>query len=370
MKNWLVAVVASMLVLSACASNSQKEPNNEETKEPITKTETPKQEDTMVEAQPNVQQIVNGFYNNEVVKTEDEQNKEDVVKELEKYASSEFVATFIQDYFNETDSKLTLIPMDPPLYMDTTKEMDLEPLSNTEYVASQTNTTDMDGTYTIQTTFEVIEDKWKITGVQFEYPESEKEGGNTIAANYDSVEAVINKEFHLPDDYIPADLVEPTVPFPFEEDLPKKLLRQEAATALEEMFEGAKADGIELLAASGYRSFETQDYLFEAYAAEHGEEAANKFSARPGQSEHQTGLAMDVTSRSAGYAIGDVFGETVEGDWVANHAWEYGFIIRYLEGKEDITGYKYEPWHLRYVGKDLAQKVYEAGVTLEEYFGL
>jgi D-alanyl-D-alanine carboxypeptidase len=99
-----------------------------------------------------------------------------------------------------------------------------------------------------------------------------------------------------------------------------------------------------------------------------GQEAADKFSAKPGQSEHQTGLAIDITCEAMNYQLDYSFGVTDEGAWVKENAHRFGFIIRYPEGKEDITGYMYEPWHLRYVGVDLAEEVYNSGLTLEEYF--
>ena len=98
-------------------------------------------------------------------------------------------------------------------------------------------------------------------------------------------------------------------------------------------------------------------------------EKANRTSAKAGQSEHQTGLAMDITLKSLNYELTTSFGNTAEGKWVEKNAHNYGFIIRYPEGKEDITGYSYEPWHIRSVGVDLATKIYNSGLTYEEYLG-
>ncbi|MBS3681449.1 D-alanyl-D-alanine carboxypeptidase family protein [Ornithinibacillus massiliensis] len=179
--------------------------------------------------------------------------------------------------------------------------------------------------------------------------------------------ALINKQHALPADYVPADLVFPDVPFPFVEDLPKKQIRQVAADALEELFAAAEQEGLDLYAQSGFRSFETQEYLFASYVSNHGEEEANKFSARPGESEHQSGLAMDVTSPQVNFDLVIEFGDTKEGKWLKDHAAEYGFIIRYPKGKEDITGYQYEPWHIRYVGVKTASEIMERDITLEEY---
>ncbi|MYL46822.1 carboxypeptidase [Virgibacillus halodenitrificans] len=192
-------------------------------------------------------------------------------------------------------------------------------------------------------------------------------GGATVLQNpYDQL-ALVNKQHALPADYIPKDLVTPKVRFPFTEDLPKKQMRQVAATALEKMFAAADKAGLDLFAQSGYRSYERQDAIFASNLNEHGEEAANKFSARPGESEHQTGLTMDVTSPDINYGLTIEFGKTDEGKWIKKHAAEYGFIIRYPKGKENITKYQYEPWHLRFVGKEAAKEIMTKGITLEEY---
>lgn len=179
---------------------------------------------------------------------------------------------------------------------------------------------------------------------------------------------MINKERNLPSDYKPKDLVIPNIRFPFKEDLPKKKLRKVAATSLEKMFNGADKKGIYLFGASGYRSYNRQKVLFDSYSKRYGKKAANKFSAKPGQSEHQTGLVMDVTSQSVGFRLKEKFGQTKEGKWIKKNAHEYGFIVRYPKGKEDITGYQYEPWHIRYVGKEVAENIYENNITLEEFF--
>jgi D-alanyl-D-alanine carboxypeptidase len=192
--------------------------------------------------------------------------------------------------------------------------------------------------------------------------------GIMVVTNSSSILAVVNKKRNLPSTYAPDDLVIPDVPFSFSGNSPKKQMRKEAAAALENLFAAAKKDGIQLKAVSGYRSYATQKALFQSNADLKGEEDANRTSARPGQSEHQTGLAMDVSSASANYELEPEFGDTKEGKWLAQHAYEHGFIIRFLKGKEDITGYSYEPWHVRYVGKAAAKGITKQNVTLEEYF--
>lgn len=191
-------------------------------------------------------------------------------------------------------------------------------------------------------------------------------GTPVIGNPYDQL-ALINKSHALPEDYIPSDLVTPNVRFPFDEDLPKKKMRQGAAKSLEEMFQAADEAGLTLYAQSGYRSYERQQEIFEANAEAHGEAEANTFSARPGESEHQTGLTMDITSADINFDLITEFGDTPEGKWVKENAADFGFIIRYPEGKEDITDYQYEPWHLRYVGIKAAREIMSEGITLEEY---
>ncbi len=188
-----------------------------------------------------------------------------------------------------------------------------------------------------------------------------------IVENPYEILSVVNKRFSLPSDYEPEDLTEPDVRFPFTEDDPKKQLREEAAHALENLFAAADQVGIQLFAQSGFRSYDRQESIFAANVESDGADHANTYSARPGESEHQTGLVMDVTSEQVNFDLTTDFGETDEGKWVSEHAHEYGFIVRYLEGKEDITEYQYEPWHLRYVGISAATEIKENELTLEEY---
>lgn len=188
------------------------------------------------------------------------------------------------------------------------------------------------------------------------------------AAEPDSVTVMVNKQYKLPEGYKPADLVYPDVPFLFSEKIEKRMMRKTAAAALEKMFAGAKSDGVYLAGVSAYRSEKTQTTLFNNYVKRDGEEKARTYSAVPGHSEHQTGLAIDVSGSDGICAAESCFGGTKEANWLADHAAEYGFIIRYPEGKQAITGYKYEPWHIRYVGKDIAEDIAARGITLEEYY--
>ncbi|MEK0316937.1 M15 family metallopeptidase [Cohnella sp. 56] len=191
--------------------------------------------------------------------------------------------------------------------------------------------------------------------------------GVAVVTNPDSMLVLVNKKRELSSEYAPDDLVKPDVAFSFSGDSPKQKMRKPAAKALEQLFAGAEQDGITLKAVSGYRAYATQKSIFSRNADLKGEEVANRTSARPGQSEHQTGLAMDVSSASANYELEQKFGDTKEGKWLAAHCAEYGFIIRFLKGEEDVTGYSYEPWHVRYVGIDAARQIMAQGVTLEAY---
>ncbi len=157
---------------------------------------------------------------------------------------------------------------------------------------------------------------------------------------------IVNKTYSLPESYNPQGMTPETV------------------AAFQELQAAAKADGFTMNSVSDFRNYATQDTLYHNYVLRDGQEAADRFSARAGHSEHQTGMAIDVN-----YA-GDGFNETPEAKWLADNCWKYGFIIRYPQGKEEITGFKYESWHIRYLGKEWAKKIYDSGLTLEEYFNI
>lgn len=184
----------------------------------------------------------------------------------------------------------------------------------------------------------------------------------------ESITVLVNKELPLPSDYIPDDLVVPNVSFSFSYNDEKKLMRKVAAEALEQLFEAAKADNIYLNGVSAYRSYKRQYEIFTNNVKKQGLDHTMKYSATPGYSEHQTGLAIDVSAESVNNRLDESFGKSAEGKWLAEHAHEYGFIIRYPKDKVQITGYAYEPWHIRYVGKPLAKYIYENNLCLEEYF--
>ena len=136
-----------------------------------------------------------------------------------------------------------------------------------------------------------------------------------------------------------------------------------AYAALQQLQAGAEAAGYSMPLISGYRSYAYQASLYNSYVAQDGQALADTYSARPGHSEHQSGLAFDIGALDNGY------GNTPDGRWLHAHCADYGFIIRYPAGKESMTGYQYEPWHVRYVGKEIASQIMAQGITLEEYLG-
>ncbi|MFV0396239.1 MAG: D-alanyl-D-alanine carboxypeptidase family protein [Coprobacillaceae bacterium] len=177
-----------------------------------------------------------------------------------------------------------------------------------------------------------------------------------IVDNPDAIDVLINKVYKLPEDWAPSDLVVV--------DNNGQQMRKEAAEAYEDLKESCSDDGFELTAHSAYRSTEYQRQIYDNMVKTYGEDYTNKYSSRPGQSEHTTGLCVDISIDGIAYeniessSHYDSFKERLE---------EYGFIVRYPEDKEDLTGYHYESWHIRYLGKDLAKKVNASGLTYDEY---
>lgn len=172
---------------------------------------------------------------------------------------------------------------------------------------------------------------------------------------------IANKTYSLPSDFIPQD---PEVPVTSQRSTTS--LDRTLMSAWRTMQADASSQGLNIYIASAYRSYSYQVNLYNSYVARDGKAAADTYSSRPGNSEHQTGLCFDLNS------IDDSFGDTAEGRWVNDNCYKYGFCIRFPKGKDAYTGYQYESWHLRYVGKDLAEKLYNNGnwISLEEYFGI
>ncbi len=171
-----------------------------------------------------------------------------------------------------------------------------------------------------------------------------------------------------PVSYAPDDLTVPKVALRSPSSSESRL-RQEPATALENMITSAKKENIKLLLASGYRSYQLQVSVYNGYVLKLGQAGADKVSARPGTSEHQTGLAVDLGATSKECELEVCFANTAEGKWLAENAYKFGFILRYPEGKYDIVGYDFEPWHFRYTGVELATEMHNQNIqTLEEFF--
>ncbi len=180
---------------------------------------------------------------------------------------------------------------------------------------------------------------------------------NNKGVTYIEDTIIVNKTYSLPSGFAPNNLEDINGYIKVVDFVKKAFL---------ELTSDAKAIGLNIYASSGYRSYADQEYIYNNYVRMDGQEKADTYSARSGYSEHQTGLAIDVNT------VDSSFENTNESNWIKENAYKYGFIIRYPKGKEDITGYMYEPWHIRYVGKTLANKIYKDGEyqTLEEYFGI
>jgi D-alanyl-D-alanine carboxypeptidase len=189
-----------------------------------------------------------------------------------------------------------------------------------------------------------------------------------VIAQPDSIAVLVNKYNKLPETFTPKDLVFPKIPFLSTATTEKRKLRKEAALQLENMVNAAKKDNIHLKGVSGYRSHQTQKTLFHYYVKRDGYTKARTYSALPGTSEHETGLSIDITGKDGTCAAEDCFGKKPEAKWLAEHVQDFGYIIRYPKGKEAITGYKYEPWHIRYVGIKIAKEIAQKNITLEEYY--
>lgn len=182
-----------------------------------------------------------------------------------------------------------------------------------------------------------------------------------------SLQVVVNKRRPLvPVDYQPA-----LTPVSIAQD-GDELVRPEVDAALAELSAAMLAEigeGVHVF--SSYRGFARQTQLYDGYVAQYGQARADTTSARPGHSEHQTGLAVDVVGTGGACRLDTCFGDTAAGRWIAEHAWAHGFVVRYPQGADAVTGYAWEPWHLRYVGPEVSTAMHERGVeTLEQHFGL
>lgn len=191
----------------------------------------------------------------------------------------------------------------------------------------------------------------------------------------ESYDILVNRTNSLPQNYAPFDLIPAPIPFDTPSDpenqIPEKhLLRKRAAMASKELFQACSSYGYKLYGISGYRSYSRQKEIYENSIKARGLSHTRKYIAAPGESEHQTGLALDVSIASLNFDLIEDFASSKEGKWLYHNAPLYGFIIRYPKNKESITGYSYEPWHIRYVTKPLALYLDKTHLTLEEYHNL
>ena len=177
---------------------------------------------------------------------------------------------------------------------------------------------------------------------------------------------LVNRQYMITADYVPEDLVMPNV----KRTSSSVMMRKEAAEALEELFSAAKAEhNYTLVAVSGYRSYQTQQSIYKRRVKNAGQKKADLFVARPGASEHQLGLAMDV-GRRTNTKLKASFGNSPEGKWLAENCYRFGFILRYKEEWTETTGYGYEPWHIRYVGIEHALNIQKLDIPFEDYIAL
>ena len=186
-----------------------------------------------------------------------------------------------------------------------------------------------------------------------------------LSIKNDSLMMIVNRNNTLSSDYVPEELVLSEIDFV--SYIETRYLAKSTAEAAKAMFEAAKEEGIILLGASGYRSYEVQEILYNSRVENEGQEEADRYTAKPGQSEHQTGLALDILSEDY-QDMDDNFDSTEAYAWLKDNCYKYGFILRYPPGKEDITGFLYEPWHYRYIGNsEVAKDIMDKNLTFEQY---
>lgn len=189
-----------------------------------------------------------------------------------------------------------------------------------------------------------------------------------IDLNPSSITVYVNKEYSIPKNYKPKKLVTPNITFNASSNDERTKMRPEAAKAIEKLFAAANSKGLNLVGVSGYRSYTRQYEIFTRNLVTRGKAHTLMYSAVPGTSEHQTGLAMDCSTQALNFDLKDTFINTSEGKWLAKNAYKYGFTVRYPKDKAEITGYAYEPWHIRYVGRGLSYYLYKHKLTLDEYY--
>ncbi|RMD77001.1 D-alanyl-D-alanine carboxypeptidase family protein [Candidatus Dojkabacteria bacterium] len=294
-------------------------------------------------------------------------------------AQSEFTARFTTnkevELFDTNDAEILQFSKNENEYRYIVKISNLGPGENLRTIKLRTK---INSTYNIQKNKEEfpisnrIELSWEI------YREKEDLGfsqgyiprfeGSGYIFDGDDLAANVSKRNSLTSDYAPKDLVDLNLDKKLITNTPKMFLRAEAADALVEMLKQLKKEtGKDLVIASGYRSFRNQESTYTGWVKQFGKIEADRISARPGYSEHQLGTAVDFFSSDTGFQFTNEFDKSVVGKWLKENSYKFGFIQSYPEGKENITGYKHEAWHYRFVGYDTAKKVRESGLTLVEF---
>jgi D-alanyl-D-alanine carboxypeptidase len=185
---------------------------------------------------------------------------------------------------------------------------------------------------------------------------------NSTAANGKEKILLVNEKHGLNGNYVPEGLSIPNIPFSNGAEDEEKHVAEIIVKPLEELVKAAKKDDITLLGNSGYRSYKSQKNVYDDRVKSQGKKLAEAYVAKPGFSEHQTGLCIDITNKK-----GNLTKDSIEADWLEKNCHKFGFIIRYPYGKKSLTGIEYEPWHIRYVGKEAAKYIHDKGITLEEY---
>ncbi len=256
-----------------------------------------------------------------------------------------------------------------------------------EFIASSSELESVSESYSIQVQSENVEEKSRQSQLMLSYTgeawssELEEALKDVDFSEYgfdlekpklindiNSLFVLANKANYFPEDFVPIGLVAPKSRYAGGGDRNK--LRDIAADALDDMVKAAAESSCDIQSVSAYRSIAYQKDLFNYYAQRDGVEKANKYSSKPGYSEHHTGLCVDLSSPSMGFGLDQSYGDTPEGKWLEENAAEYGFVIRYPKDKENITGYTYEPWHLRYLGIPLARYLKQNNLCYEEFLAL
>ena len=278
------------------------------------------------------------------------------MKKIFWYFLSVFVVVVVISLVVVIDKKFTV----EPVYRQDEKEEKLARLNHIDKRIDYFHYDYLDRYPAFQEKNPTLEEEDIITRVNLnlDYPYYE----NTKQSNFlNKVNILVNKYIYLPKDYVPNNLAEISSSYAGS----GKQLVYEAKEKFEQMADSAKKEGLTIRAISAYRSYQYQENLYNRYLQKDTREKVDTYSARPGHSEHQTGLVVDVDNTKVNF---EEFESTLEFEWMKQHAHEFGFILRYPKGKENLTGYTYESWHYRYVGEAIAKYIYENKITLDEYY--